>query len=225
MLVDDAITVTLLGRSSIPRVGPVCVTRTFSVRGLRRWRCRRYPETHRVALYHRVRHRGDGHRVCWRRGSDDSSGDDRSGDGRSGGAVDDAVTVTKAEAAGPTVYPSPSVTDAVIMPLGPVVAVGTVSIAASSPASIVIVVGSGSAASSAPVNITCTVRSATGAGEAVTVYDTGSPAATMSESARIVTLLSVLCWGASGVTGTAVVVSGTTLPLATHRYIPQARAR
>ena len=30
----------------------------------------------------------------------------------------------------------------------------------------------------------------------------------MSESARIVTLLSVLCWGATGVTGTAVVVSG-----------------
>ena len=122
------------------------------------------------------------------------------------GPVDDAITVTDAV---PTVYPSPSVTDAVIVPSGPS-AVGTVSIAASDPASIVIVAGS-SSASSTPVlkNITCTVRSAVGAGEAFTVYDTSFPASTVSESARIVTVLSVLCWGASGVTGSAVVGSGT----------------
>ena len=128
------------------------------------------------------------------------------------GAVDDAVTVTEAEPAVPTLYPSPSVTDAVIVPSGLVGAVGTVRIAVPDSASIVIVAVAGSSsASSTPLFLyaTCTVRSAIGAGEAFTVYDTGSPAATMSESARIVTV----GWGGSGVMSRVPVVgSGTTAP-------------
>ena len=107
-------------------------------------------------------------------------------------------SVPRSEPAVPTLYPSPSVTDAVIVPSGLVGAVGTVRIAVPDSASIVIVAVAGSSsASSTPVFLyaTCTVRSAIGAGEAFTVYDTGCPASTVSESARIVTVLSG--WGAS----------------------------
>ena len=212
MLGDNAgiTTVTLLGRSSI-RVGPVCSISTFSSSSCAGGgvavtvkRTESPSTTESVSAVMVTEFAGGGGLMM--------TGPVMTGPVVEPPPVDDAVTVTEAEPAGPTVYPSPSVTDAVIVPPGLVGAVGTVSIAASNPAPIVIVIVAGSSsASSTPVFVyaTCTAKSVVGAGEAFTVYDTGCPASTVSESARIVTVLSVLCWGAAGVTGAAVVGSGT----------------
>ena len=135
MLVDDSgiITVTIFGRSSIPRVGPVCVTRTLSVRATAgggsavTLNCTGLPSaTESVTAVMVTEFAGGGGLMT----VPGMTGPVMAGPV---GAVDDAVTDTEAEAAGPTVYPSPSVTDAVIVPAGLVGAVGTVSIAAPDP--------------------------------------------------------------------------------------------
>ena len=109
----DAGIVTLVGRLPVVRRGPVSVTLAISVSGsvgagsaVTR-NCTGLPSTTDSVTAVMVTELACGRIVV-------------PGPVRESPSVDDSVTVTEAEPAGPTVYPSPSVTDAVIVPPGPV---------------------------------------------------------------------------------------------------------